>query len=236
MNIQFKALIGSRAYGIHREDSDYDWRGFFITPTREILSLNYKPKVIETLNGEKDDTFYEIGHFIHLCMKANPNVLEILFSPIVETETEVASELKSLKSHLFSPLTAFKSFSGYSQGQIKKLYNEDGSNTRFGLNDTRTRKAVMSYLRVNYNLMILMMLGSFSVEVHDTELKEMLLHIRDNGISCQEELNGFIVHANNYRDIAQKHLNESKDYRDYDIINNFLLNVRKEHYESYQFT
>lgn len=72
-------LAGSRAYGIHNENSDVDLRGVFSVSRERRLSLFPHTDVID--KKEPDITLYDIAKFMRLAMKNNPNYLELLYSP-----------------------------------------------------------------------------------------------------------------------------------------------------------
>lgn len=55
-----------------------------------------------------------------LALKANPNVLECLYSPIVEHATPLAQELLSIREVFLSKLL-FQTYSGYVASQFKKM-------------------------------------------------------------------------------------------------------------------
>lgn len=58
--------------------------------------------------------------FCELALKANPNLLEVLHSPIVLTRTPLGDELLTLRSAFLSQL-AYQTYSGYVLSQFKKL-------------------------------------------------------------------------------------------------------------------
>ena len=62
------------------EQSDTDYGGVYIAPTEMLLGLseNYEPQVSD---DKHDITYYELGRWVELLMKANPNALESLFVP-----------------------------------------------------------------------------------------------------------------------------------------------------------
>ena len=77
--LAIKVLAGSRAYGLQLPTSDYDYRGIFILPNQTLLSgIDYTPQIS---HSENDEVYYELNRFVHLAMKNNPNIMEILFSP-----------------------------------------------------------------------------------------------------------------------------------------------------------
>ena len=49
-----KVLVGSRAHGLARPDSDYDYRGVYVTPTRELFSLRHKLKDKTWVEGARE--------------------------------------------------------------------------------------------------------------------------------------------------------------------------------------
>lgn len=164
MTTILKALVGSRAHGINREDSDWDWRGIYVHPTKEILSLAYNPKTIQWLEGKEDFTNYEIGHFLMLATKANPSVLELLVSPQTETPEihgrNWGMEIQALFPHLYDPMDAFNAFCGYSLNQRKKLLDDK---------DGRKWKYALAYVRTLQNLCDLLSTGACSLAVTEPD-------------------------------------------------------------------
>ena len=49
--IHFKSLTGSKAYGLNNENSDDDWRGFYLPPTSDFFKLTEPPNKL--LNSKK---------------------------------------------------------------------------------------------------------------------------------------------------------------------------------------
>src|SRR5688572_24019548 len=79
-HLLFLTLGGSHAYGTNHENSDTDYRGVYMSPTVQFLGLNppVNPKPFE--RSEPDDVvIHEVGKFMDLALKNNPNILEILF-------------------------------------------------------------------------------------------------------------------------------------------------------------
>lgn len=75
LNLLFKCIVGSTAYGTNTEKSDTDIKGVYIQSNEDVLGLNYKDFVKVTA----DEEYFEIRNYIHLLSKANPSVLEMLF-------------------------------------------------------------------------------------------------------------------------------------------------------------
>jgi len=73
----FECITGSRAYGTDTPESDTDLRGVFVMPRRLLFGLGGVEQLSDSGN---DETYYEIGRFVELLAKNNPNILEILFS------------------------------------------------------------------------------------------------------------------------------------------------------------
>lgn len=114
--IIFECITGSKAYGLSLPHSDTDIKGVFVLPKSIFYSLNYIPQV----NDETNDTvFYELGRFIDLLSKNNPNLLEMLnVSP--EQIIYKHPVLDNLQSSLFLSKQAAKTFVEYAKTQIKK--------------------------------------------------------------------------------------------------------------------
>jgi predicted nucleotidyltransferase len=73
--ILFEAISGSRSFGLATENSDTDIRGIYYLPKEDFFGLNYIPQISNETN---DINYYEIGRFVELLQKNNPNILEDL--------------------------------------------------------------------------------------------------------------------------------------------------------------
>lgn len=114
----YRCVIGSRAYGLDDEQSDTDRRGFYLPKAEMHWSLYGVPEQLE--NDETQEAYWEVQKFIVLALKGNPNVLETLYSPIVELATPLAQELLDIRDTFLSKLV-FQTFSGYVASQFKKM-------------------------------------------------------------------------------------------------------------------
>lgn len=114
----YRCVIGSQAYGLADPESDVDRRGIFL-PTADLhWSLYGVPEQLE--NHETQETYWELQKFLMLALKANPNVLECLYTPLVEKATPLAEELLAMKSIFLSRLV-YQTYNGYVMSQFKKM-------------------------------------------------------------------------------------------------------------------
>ncbi|MFF2700740.1 DNA polymerase beta superfamily protein [Streptomyces cyaneofuscatus] len=114
----YACVMGSRAFGLATEDSDTDLRGVFVAPTPLFWRLTKPPAHIE---GPAPEQFsWELERFCELALRANPNVLECLHSPLVEYVDDTGRELLELRGAFLSRL-AHATFVRYALGQRKKL-------------------------------------------------------------------------------------------------------------------
>lgn len=111
-------VVGSRAYGLHGDDSDTDRRGVFLPPAELHWSLYGVPEQID--DEPNQETFWELQKFLVMGLKANPNVLECLWSPLVERCSSLGRELLALRSAFLSRLV-FQTYSGYVASQFRKI-------------------------------------------------------------------------------------------------------------------
>ena len=84
----YRCVIGSQAYGLADDESDIDHRGIFLPPADLHWSLYGVPDQLE--NDETQEAYWELQKFLVLALKANPNVLECLYTPMVEKATPLA--------------------------------------------------------------------------------------------------------------------------------------------------
>ncbi|MFG3528534.1 DNA polymerase beta superfamily protein [Streptomyces sp. NPDC047917] len=114
----YSCVMGSRAFGLATEGSDTDRRGVFLAPTPLFWRFEKPPTHVD---GPAPEQFsWELERFCELALRANPNVLECLHSPLVEHIDDVGRELLSLRGAFLSRL-AHRTFVRYAWGQRRKL-------------------------------------------------------------------------------------------------------------------
>lgn len=114
----YRCIVGSTAYGLDDAGSDTDRRGIYLPPAELHWSLWGVPEQLE--NSDTEECYWEIQKFLTLALKANPNVLECLYTPLVETATSLAEELLEMRSIFLSRLV-YQTYNGYVMSQFKKL-------------------------------------------------------------------------------------------------------------------
>lgn len=117
----FQCIIGSQAYGLADDASDIDRRGFYLPPAERHWSLYGVPEQLEC--HETQESYWEIQKFLILALKANPNVLECLYSPLVEKATPLAEELHGMRDIFLSRLV-YQTYNGYVLSQFKKMQSD----------------------------------------------------------------------------------------------------------------
>ena len=117
-HVIYSCVVGSRAYGLDVEGSDTDRRGIYLAPTDLVLSLYEPPPQLE--DDEAQECYWELKKFLVLALKANPNVLEVLHSPIVEVSKPAAQELLGMRQAFLSKLV-YQTYNGYVLSQFKKM-------------------------------------------------------------------------------------------------------------------
>lgn len=116
--VLLKVVIGSRAYGLETENSDTDYRGVYLPHAGLHWSLFGVPEQLE--NDATQECYWELQKFLTLALKANPNVFECLYSPLIEHATPLGRELLAMRESFLSRV-AYQTFNGYVLSQFKKL-------------------------------------------------------------------------------------------------------------------
>ncbi len=114
----YRCIVGSKAFGLDDENSDTDRRGIYLPPAEIHWSLYGVPEQLE--NKENEECYWELQKFLMLALKANPNILECLYTPLVEYKNEIAAELLAMRSDFLSKLV-YQTYNGYVMSQFKKL-------------------------------------------------------------------------------------------------------------------
>jgi len=116
--IIYRCVIGSRAYGLDHDDSDTDQRGIYLAPADLQWSLFGAPEQFE--DNATQSCYWELQKFLTMALKANPNILECLYSPMVEKVTPLGAELVAARQGFLSQMI-FQTYNGYAMSQFKKI-------------------------------------------------------------------------------------------------------------------
>lgn len=210
----YRCIVGSRAYGLDSDESDTDRRGIYLPPAELHWSLYGVPEQLE--NPQTEEVYWEIQKFLTLALKANPNILECLYTPLVEHASPLAQRLLEMRQAFLSTMV-YQTYNGYVMSQFKKLQA-----------DLRNKgavkwKHVMHLLRLLISGITVLREGYVPVWVE--EHRERLLSIR-NGLVPIEEVEGWRVALHHEFDRAAENTSlPSKP--DYGAANALLLDARQ---------
>ncbi|MCB1217708.1 nucleotidyltransferase domain-containing protein [bacterium] len=120
----FSAVTGSHAYGTETETSDVDIRGIFGVSAQDYLALAAPPE--QLADDRNDITYYSLRRFIELAATANPNIIELLYSPVdcILLDSPAMQLLRERRS-LFITRQAYDSHLGYARAQISKARGQN---------------------------------------------------------------------------------------------------------------
>ena len=210
----FRCVIGSRAYGLEDDESDTDHRGVFL-PTAELdWSLYGVPDQLE--RHETQEHYWELQRFLVLALKANPNVLECLYSPLVEKTTPLAEELLGMRSIFLSRLV-YQTYNGYVMSQFKKMQTDIRNQ------GTVKWKHVMHLIRLLISGIDVLRQGV--VTVHVENHREQLLAIKRGDMPWEQtERWRLALHQEFDSALGSTKLPERPDY---ERANAFLIRARR---------
>ena len=168
-------VVGSRAYGLDGPGSDHDRRGVFAAPTRAFWHLAKPPT---HLDGPLEEQFsWEIDRFCTLALQANPTVLEVLWSPLVERITADGEDLRRSRQAFLSRSVA-DTYGGYARDQLKRV---DARRARTG---ETNHKQAMHMIRLLLAGAHVLRTGEILLEVGDH--RDTLLAIKAGRIPWPE--------------------------------------------------
>ncbi|MDB5097895.1 MAG: hypothetical protein JWM80_2316 [Cyanobacteria bacterium RYN_339] len=216
-------LTGSHAYGLNHDGyrhpetgeaflpSDRDTRGVFVLPTVEVLALE-KPAVLVE-QRETDTTYDEVERFLTLCLKGNPERLEMLAAP----KTLVTPEGQLLVDHqqAFLSKRLIKTYGGYAKQQLYRIERKQ----------ERTNKPTMHLIRLM--LTGIRILREGRVDPDMSAYRDRLLAIRFGEVPLEE---AFRWHHELEIEFARA-AEETKlpEEPDHAAANRILLAVRRAH-------
>lgn len=141
--LAYKYIRGSQTYGLNTPESDTDYGGVFILPEEYLKGL--RSKYVEQVSDAKGDiVYYEIGRWMELLLKGNPNVLESLFIPedCIIGDIHPAVQLILDNKERFLTKECFNPLIGYAKSQIIK---HKGLHKKINIPEDFKRKDILDF-------------------------------------------------------------------------------------------
>ena len=212
-----RTIVGSHAHGTAGPASDTDIRSVFLVPTASLLSLDPPPDRTKR-EAEGDENAWEMAHFLQLCCKGSPTVLEVL---LVEpfTCTEEGQRLRELFPLMLGKDPIFNAFYGFANQERKTFLSPLSG---------RTCKSMGHYLRVLFNGAELLRTGTMTVRIVDTPVGELVLQAKQGKVSANEVVaKGDELMADLRRAYEQSTLPAQVDR---EPLNRFILDIRRQNW------
>lgn len=170
-----KVVVGSRLHGLHTEASDWDYRGIHISPLKSVLSPFKAQKNTVWIEGDEDNTSYELAEFCKLATKGNATILEVFFSDQIKETTPIADTMRDNWEKFIDTHHFVNASRGYAHNQYNKFYNFEGP----GINgQERTAKFAVSFLRVMWQCEQFLLTGQFKCNLEESDLFGLMKKIK----------------------------------------------------------
>lgn len=197
-NLILLVLAGSRAYGTHTEDSDYDWRGIMIRPNLsdyiryegfEQKDSGWNLETGNLLYLSQDTVVWDLKKYLALANKANPNILETLWNPDRRVTHPVGMKLVQDRN-MFLNRNIAKTYKGYAYSQLRKLENKNNEQQLTRGNDQKAGyrcKHASHCLRLLYQLHYLFLRGELFLNVSNFSKKQqsLLSSIKEGNVELE---------------------------------------------------
>lgn len=173
----YKCQVGSKAFGLSTSDSDDDIRGIYLPPANRHWSMYRLPEQLEINDDENDIVYWELEKFFKLALKANPNILEVLWTPMVLQMTPIGEKIRASRTAFLSN-HVFKTYSGYVLSQFRRMKNAFESRGKY-----KTKHA-MHLIRLLHSGIGALQTGDIMIDV--SEHREQLMNIRNGNLEFEE--------------------------------------------------
>ncbi|MBL1077084.1 nucleotidyltransferase domain-containing protein [Nocardia sp. 2] len=167
-DLLLEGVVGSFAYGLNTADSDVDYLGVYVEPTRTFLGLHPPTRDRGTRHGRDgaDATYHEVGKAMGLILSCNPTASEILWLENYTVTTDFGAELISLRSNFMTAERVRNSYFGYAMAQFRKMRNRRET---VGLQDHRLAKHARHTMRLLWQGYELYTTGELRIRLPDPE-------------------------------------------------------------------
>ncbi len=175
VNVLTKVVVGSRLHGLNTPDSDWDYRGIHISPLERVLSPFRTQKNTTWIEGDEDNTSYELADFCKQATKGNATILEVFFSDKIIETSPIADEMRENWVKFIDTHHFVNASRGYAHNQWNKFYNFESAGVK---GQERTAKFAVSFLRVMWQCEQFLLTGKFKCNLKEFDMFDLLSEIK----------------------------------------------------------
>lgn len=224
-----KVVVGSRLHGTANEQSDWDYRGIYIDDLQDALSPFQQHKTTSWIDGNEDNTAYELREFCKLATKGNATMLEVFFSDEVVETSPAHKEMQQNWQKFMDTKAFIQASRGYAQNQYRKALSYDDVGEKGQL---RTAKFIIAFLRVMWQCEQYLYKDVFKCSLKECPYYDFIMQIKGKPreemdiplcFAKMEEMNQKLLKAEQWcRDNMPEVYNRNPDIK---WIENFLFDV-----------
>jgi len=246
-NTCYMVQMGSVAYGVAGETSDWDIYGFCV-PHKETIFPHLKGEIVgfgqqiqrfeqwqqhhikdDSSGREYDFSIYNIVKYFQLCMENNPNMVDSLFVPLrcILHMTAVGTHLRDRRKE-FLHKGAWHKFKGYAYSQMHKMNSKDPIGKRKELVDRYGYDIKFAYhvVRLLDEVEQILVEGDLDLERNREQLKSIR-----RGEWTQDDIKDFFQRKE--KELETVYLNSKLPHKpDQERIKSILLECLEIHYGS----
>lgn len=177
MKVLTKVVVGSRLHGLHNDQSDWDYRGIHVHDLKSVLSPFQSLKNTTWIEGDVDDTSYELADFCKQATQGNATILEVFFSDQIISTSPTAEHMRDNWEKFIDTDRFVMASRGYAANQLNKMALFDDIGLK---GQSRTNKFAIAYCRVLWQCAEFLKTGVFPCQIDDPELTPFLLEVKNN--------------------------------------------------------
>lgn len=224
-------LTGSRAYGTHRPDSDYDYKGLYLAPTTSLIGMYppkyekmtaHEPKIEDDGTGrEVGYTYHELAKGMHLMTQSNPDAIELLWLTDYDILDDRGKELLDMRDLFPTKSQVRSSYLGYAHQQHQLLVRHGRLGNGMDKRLPKHARHLVRLLRAGY---LFYTEGRLEIKVPDpAELNEVA-----DRVTTDLDFGSRLLAL--YNEKFEAATSPLRDKPDHPQINDFLLRMRKDHW------
>jgi predicted nucleotidyltransferase len=172
VRILTKVLVGSRLHGLDTPESDFDYRGIHTHSLKAVLSPFRTLKNTTWIEGDEDNTSYELADFCKLATKGNATILEVFFSDKIIETTPVIDQMRLHWQRFIDTHNFVMASLGYARNNKTKFEDRNPVGVK---GQYRRNKFAIAYCRVLWQCREFLTTGEFKCQIEPGEFRDLLM-------------------------------------------------------------